>query len=119
MCVLCRLASVQEQRLPCAEPQNDDTSRSNDAPAANKVIISIIFLFWISDFEIIHIIYLLKFKFDALIKLNVVIYLICFFFRFNFDVVCCFMIFRFQFCYYFVSMPNSLTIRIVIFWFWF
>lgn len=39
-----RLASVQEQRLPCAEPPGDDIPRSADLPATNKVkIYSIIF----------------------------------------------------------------------------
>lgn len=37
---LCRLASVQEQRLPCAEPTSGDESggpRSADSQTANKV----------------------------------------------------------------------------------
>ncbi|XP_037039089.1 uncharacterized protein LOC119076436 isoform X4 [Bradysia coprophila] len=33
-----RLASVQEQRLPCAEPPSDDVPRSADLPATNKPV---------------------------------------------------------------------------------
>lgn len=87
-----RLASVQEQRLPCNEPPTDDIPRSADLPATNKVILLFLFKFCF---------YLLMY--NKIIRLiQIMISILNFHFKGSFEVEC-FLIDGILFCIFFFN----------------